>query len=120
MALLAVEGFAVTQTTISRDLNELGVRKVGEAYEVPEESSSDSRERRKMLSSLRNRIISLHRGGTLVIIRTGPGYGPAVAAEIAAAGLPHLLGVVAGVDSVFLATETATQSRMLLKLIESA
>jgi transcriptional regulator of arginine metabolism len=119
-ALLEAEGITTTQATISRDLREIGVRKARDVYVLPAEIASDGRERKRLVALLRQRVLSVHRSGTLVVLRTDHGLAPAVALEIEAAKLPHVLGAVAGADTVFIAAETAMQSRVLQRMIESA
>jgi transcriptional regulator of arginine metabolism len=119
-ALLEVEGITTTQATISRDLREIGVQKARDVYVLPAESASDGRERKRLVALLRQRVLSVHRSGTMVVLRTEHGLAPAVALEIEAAKLPHVLGAVAGADTVFVAAETALQSRVLQRMLESA
>jgi transcriptional regulator of arginine metabolism len=119
-ALLEVEGITTTQATISRDLREIGVQKARDVYVLPAESASDGRERKRLVALLRQRVVSVHRSGTMVVLRTEHGLAPAVALEIEAAKLPHVLGAVAGADTVFVAAETALQSRVLQRMLESA
>jgi transcriptional regulator of arginine metabolism len=117
---LEVEGITTTQATISRDLREIGVQKARDVYVLPAESASDGRERKRLVALLRQRVLSVHRSGTMVVLRTEHGLAPAVALEIEAAKLPHVLGAVAGADTVFVAAETALQSRVLQRMLESA
>ncbi len=111
--LLAAEGVAVTQGTLSRDLEEMGALKVrhpsgGTVYAVGEEApgpvlralsdASDGRVSRLAAELL----VSAEASANLVVARTPPGGAHLLASAIDRAGLPDVLGTVAGDDTVLL------------------
>jgi transcriptional regulator of arginine metabolism len=115
--LLADDGVAVTQATVSRDLEELGAVKVrtpaGMAYTVPAENAPrggtaeavDARLGR-LLEEL---LVSAEPVGAFVVVRTPPGGAHFLASALDRAGLPDVAGTVAGDDTVLLVTrEPAT------------
>ena len=120
LELLAAEGFNTTQATISRDLRELGVRKELDGYQLPPIGLAAITSRKQFLAGFRDVITLVRRGGNLVVIHAQPGHAPAIAAEVAASGLPEIMGAIAGVDTVFIATQTSGQARTLMKLIEAS
>ena len=71
---------SASQPTVSRDLEVLGIRRVGRSYRLPE------------IDGLRQRLrafaLEIASSGNLAVIRTPPGGGPTVAAAIDAAA-PH-------------------------------
>ena len=113
--LLAADGVAVTQATVSRDLDELGAVKVrtpsGTAYAVPPENSPrpgtaeavDARLGR-LLEEL---CVSAEATGPHVVVRTPPGAAQLLGSALDRAGLPDVAGTVAGDDTVLLVTRTA-------------
>ncbi len=106
LAELRRAGFEVTQATLSRDLARLGAARVsgaggGTHYQLSPE------ERRDGLSSLGPLVASVRGNGSLVVVRTHPGSAPAVARAIDLAGLPEVLGSIAGDDTVFVAPASA-------------
>ena len=110
--LLAGSGVAVTQATVSRDLDELGAVKVrtpaGMAYALPPEGQArpgtaeavDARLGR-LLEEL---LVSAEATGDLVVLRTPPGGAHLLGSALDRAGLPEVAGTVAGDDTVLLVT----------------
>ncbi len=112
--LLADAGVAVTQATVSRDLDELGAVKTrtpaGMAYVVPEENAprvgtaSDVDARLGRL--LEELLVSAEATGDTVVLRTPPGGAQLLASALDRAGLPDVAGTLAGDDTVLLVTRT--------------
>ena len=91
--LLEKSGVPATQSSVSRDLEELGVVKQHGHYTLPRTNGAASRG-----------LLSLdHAGDSLVIARTVPGLASAVAVEIDAAAIPEIVGTIAGEDTIFIA-----------------
>jgi len=116
-ALLAEGGVAVTQTTLSRDLVELGAVKVrhvsgGLVYAVPGEGgdrrpqpAQDSVVAQQRLSRLCGELlVSAEASANLVVLRTPPGAAQFFAAAVDHADLSAVLGTIAGDDTVLLIT----------------
>ena len=90
---LKKRGFDVTQATISRDITEMGLRKLPEGiYALAEDLYLQ-----RMVSDL---VTDVRRTGNLVLIKASPGTGPGVAAALDAADLPGVLGSIAGDDTI--------------------
>ena len=105
--LLAKEGFDVTQATLSRDLARLRAVRVsqpagGMAYGFDGATLVASPEQ---LQELGEMVTSVEENGILVVLLTQPGAASAVARGIDLARLPHVLGSLAGDDTIFLAPE---------------
>jgi transcriptional regulator of arginine metabolism len=109
-AMLADEGIDVTQATLSRDLEELGAVKLRGAdggtgvYVVPEDGSpvrgvSGGTERMSRL--LNDLLVSTDASGNLAVLRTPPGAAHYLASAIDRAALPHVVGTIAGDDTIF-------------------
>ncbi len=113
--LLAEAGVAVTQATLSRDLEELGAVKVrtaaGMAYAVPEENAPrggpteavDAR----LARLLEELLVSAEATGGTVVLRTPPGGAHLLGSALDRAGLPEVAGTVAGDDTILLVTRSA-------------
>ena len=113
--LLAAEGFAVTQATLSRDLEELGVAKTGGRYATGRESEEPDR----LARTLADLLVSAERSGNLVVLRTPPGGAHLVGSALDRAALPEVLGTVAGDDTVLVVCRGAA-SRVVAKLLKLA
>ena len=106
-ALLERTGVPATQSSVSRDLEELGVVKHHGHYTLPRTNGTAVRG-----------LMSLDQAGdTLVIARTVPGLASAVAVEIDAAAIPEIVGTIAGEDTIFIAVRDAKQQRVAMKAI---
>ena len=100
-------GFATTQSSLSRDLEELGIVKHRGHYTIPKSNGGAARG-----------LLSLDLcGENLVIARTEPGLASAVAVEIDAATLPEIVGTLAGEDTIFVAVVDAKAQRSVMKKI---
>jgi transcriptional regulator of arginine metabolism len=86
---LAGRGFAATQATVSRDIQELGLIRTGEGYQVG-----------APLSVVSELVLSLTQVQFLVVIRTPPGTANLVARRIDEAELEEVVGTVAGDDTI--------------------
>ena len=109
--LLADRGVKTTQTTLSRDLREMGVVKGPDGYVRPE--SRTTPETREMGRTLRAYVTGVTSGGTLVILTTGPGHAQIVALEIDRAPPEGALGTVAGDDTIFVAAKSERAAKRL-------
>jgi transcriptional regulator of arginine metabolism len=106
-ALLERSGVTATQSSVSRDLEELGVVKHHGHYTLPRSNGSAARG-----------LVSLDQAGeSLVIARTIPGLASAVAVEIDAAAIPEIVGTIAGEDTIFIAVRDAKSQRDAVKEI---
>jgi transcriptional regulator of arginine metabolism len=102
--LLAADGVVATQATVSRDLEELGAVKVrmprGETvYAVPqfEERPAPEEQLKRVFGEW---VVEVAYSGNLVVLRTPPGSAHVVGSAIDRAGLPDVLGTVAGDDTL--------------------
>ena len=104
-ALLERGGVPATQSSVSRDLEELGVVKQHGHYTLPRSNGNAARG-----------LLSLdHAGDSLIIARTVPGHASPVAVEIDAAAMPEVVGTIAGEDTIFIAVRDAKAQRTALK-----
>jgi transcriptional regulator of arginine metabolism len=123
--LLADDGVEVTQTTLSRDLDELGAVKIrdgeGLAYAVPAEGGDQTPrlaplngEPGARLARLAGELlVSADVSANLVVLRTPPGAAQFLASAIDRAGLPEVLGTIAGDDTVLLISRDSTGGEAL-------
>src|SRR5829696_3478901 len=106
-ALLERTGVPATQSSVSRDLEELGVVKQHGHYTLPRTNGAPVRG-----------LLSLDQAGdSLVIARTAPGLASAVAVEIDAAAIAEVVGTLAGEDTIFIAVRDPKSQRSAIKEI---
>ena len=105
--LLATEGLNLTQATVSRDLEELGAVKVripgGQmAYAIPELAKDRVAPEEMLKKVLGEFLVEAAHSANLAVLRTPPGSAHVVASALDRAGLPDVLGTVAGDDTVLI------------------
>src|SRR5947208_13808793 len=103
--LLATDGIVATQGTVSRDLEELGAVKVripgGQmAYAIPELAKDRLAPEEVLKKSLTEFLVETTHSANLAVLRTPPGSAHVLASALDRAGLPDVLGTVAGDDTV--------------------
>ncbi len=100
---LREQGYEVVQTTVSRDISELGLRKVrapsGRLVYAPPGSTNGDRFREIVLA-LRRWALTFEASGNLVIIVTPSGYANALAQVMDEAGHPKIAGTIAGDNTI--------------------
>lgn len=105
---LQKEGFKLTQATLSRDLKQLKVAKAATmggtyVYVLPNDSMykriSTPASIREMMQM--TGFVSLQFSGNMGVIKTRPGYASAMAWNIDNAGIPSIIGSIAGNDTIF-------------------
>ncbi len=75
------------------------------------------RRRRDGLEAVAELVGSVASNGAMVVVRTHPGSAPAVARAIDLAGLPDVLGTIAGDDTVFVAPSRGSRARALAERV---
>jgi transcriptional regulator of arginine metabolism len=103
-------GFAATQSSVSRDLEELGVVKRRGRYVLPGAANGSAAAARGLVSL----DVS---GDALVVARCEPGLASAVAVEIDGAGIKEIVGTLAGEDTIFVAVAERKAQRAVIKKI---
>jgi transcriptional regulator of arginine metabolism len=106
-AELERSGVPATQSSVSRDLDELGVVKYHGFYALPQANGDSVRG-----------LVSLDTAGdVLVIAKCLPGRASAVAVEIDDAAIVEIVGTLAGEDTIFIATHDQKSQRAVMKRI---
>ena len=107
---LEAAGYTCTQATISRDIADMGLRKLPEGVYVLAEDLHLQR----MVSEL---VVSVVRANNIVVVRSQAGAAQGVAAAIDAAGLPDVAGSIAGDDTIMVICITEEEAISLEQLI---
>ena len=110
VALLGDQGIEATQTTVSRDLEDLGAVKVrlpgGEtAYALPELPTQQIAPEDHLRRVLGEWVVEVAHSGNLVVLRTPPGSAHVVGSALDRSGLEEVIGTVAGDDTVLVIVE---------------
>lgn len=124
--LLKNKGVEITQGTLSRDLDELGAKKirpdsgrafyaVGNTEETIAPTTVGTREKlRKMLDDL---LVSSDHSGNIAVLRTPPGAAAFLASFIDRVSMDEVVGTIAGDDTVFVLARDPLTGRELVDLL---
>ncbi len=112
-AALREAGFAATQSGVSRDLRDLGARKVEGRYRM-----EPTDPRFNDLAALMDSFVPA--GPNILVVRTVPGGAQRAGHAFDSAGWPEIAGTVAGDDTVFVASESADAQARLVKRLRTA
>ena len=107
---LKASGFDCTQATVSRDIADMGLKKLPEGMYVLAEDLHLQR----MVSEL---VTGVVRADNLVLVKAQPGTASGIAAAIDAAELPDVLGSLAGNDTILVIAQTAEDGERLEGMI---
>ena len=109
-------GFDVVQTTVSRDIADLGLVKVrapsGRLVYAPP-GGSDGDRLRALGSAMRRYAITVEAAGPIVVVTTPSGYANALAQAVDEAAHPSIAGTIAGDNTIFVATRDGVRVEML-------
>lgn len=111
---LALEGITVTQATLSRDLNEMGVLKGPDRYLAPGGERGTPADRRLVERTLEKSLLAIDTAGAIVVLRTPPGHADALAIELDRARTSDVVGTIAGDDTIFIAVRDRTRAKALV------
>jgi transcriptional regulator of arginine metabolism len=112
---LVNKGLVATQSSVSRDLRELGAIKTARGYELPE-ADEQQEEPLADIASLLRKVSPA--GPNLLVIRTAIGAAQRVALALDRSNWPEMVGNIGGDDTVFVATASALAQKKLIARIE--
>jgi len=118
--LLAGLGVDVTQATVSRDLDRLGVMRVRRhgrlVYALPEDDTPTDPIAQVVIAL--GLVRMMEASGNLAVLRTGPANANPVAIAFDNASLPEIIGTIAGDDTLALVAREPNTGHDLIQLIE--
>jgi transcriptional regulator of arginine metabolism len=109
--LLRAQDYVCTQATVSRDITEMGLKKLPEGVYVLAEDLHLQR----MVSDL---VLGVKRSENLVLVKAQPGTAPGVAAAMDAADIDGILGSVAGDDTILVITVGVPEGKLLVDTLD--
>jgi transcriptional regulator of arginine metabolism len=114
---LKQEGIEATQSSVSRDLKQLGISKLDTGYAEMESAPANRDDNLPLLSDFVQDIKTA--GGHLTIIQTSIGAAQRVAVYLDRSGWSEIVGTVSGDDTIFVATRNNADQRRLLGKLHS-
>ncbi len=118
-------GIDTTQTTLSRDLTEIGVVKSAAGYQVLSAMLASGSETlpvdriSSLTATVRRLLLEVAIGGTQAVVHTPPGQASALAVEIDRAKLLGVIGTIAGDDCIFIACTTNSAAKSVARRLQS-
>ena len=110
VAMLRKHGHPATQSSVSRDLRELGVAKLGDRYVLPDAAPATKSD----FGRIKQFVREVKTAGTnLTVLRTTVGAAQSVAVAIDTARWPEVIGTISGDDTIFIATAGARDQHKL-------
>jgi transcriptional regulator of arginine metabolism len=108
-------GYAVTQATISRDLEQIGavkVRRAGQlSYALPDQMPTSPAPR--LAAVFRDWVRSIEPAGNLLVIKTPPGSAHLVGVVLDNSDFAEIVGTICGDDTIFVACGSASDAERL-------
>jgi transcriptional regulator of arginine metabolism len=104
-------GIEATQSSVSRDLRELGVAKAGDRYIVPANEDPLGGSHFAAVASFVTEVKTA--GPSLTVVKTTTGTAQSVTVAIDKARWPEVVGTISGDDTIFIATEDGRDQRKL-------
>ena len=115
-------GYKVSQSTVSRDINQLNLLKVeGEnkkSYYIKAIDTSQQVSKQK-ISIIEQSILSVEYANNLIVVKTLSGHANAVALIVDEMNFPQVLGSIAGDDTVLIITKTINDAEIVTKSLRN-
>lgn len=117
--MLRSEGYDVTQATVSRDIKELQLIKVQtpsgrQRYAVSTRKDAPLSDR--FVKIFRETIVSFVSAENLIVIKTLSGCAPAAGEAIDCINLPHVVGSIAGDNTILLVVDKKANVDKILQI----
>lgn len=115
------QGITVSQSTLSKDLKDLGLAKIPDPdgtfqYRVPERRPAPET-RRILVRELTDFLVEFEVAGNILVLRTQPGNAQGVCEAIDTMRWPEALGSLAGENTIFIVSRTAAEAKRLKQRI---
>lgn len=117
-ALLLAEGLETTQSTLSRDLREMGIVKDARAYRLPSGETSRAALVRALRRAIRGSIRELELAGHLVVAHVVGGEARRLKAELRPLLGRRAAGLLADDDTLVVVTRSQAQARELVATLK--
>jgi transcriptional regulator of arginine metabolism len=108
----------VSQSTLSRDIQELRLAKAGGVYAVVEgEAPARPQVDESWRRIIREFLVDVAVAQNIVVVKTGPGHASTVSQALDETGWPEAIGTIAGENTVFIAVRSERDGKKLERRI---
>jgi transcriptional regulator of arginine metabolism len=123
LAILAQEGFAVTQATLSRDLKALKIGKLpdgrGGYLYAPADGAFKAGSEKSLIGDFLRGFLSIEFSGNQAVIKTLPGHANSVAFALDNLAVREVLGTIAGDDTILIVPRDGVSRKALLSALQA-
>ena len=116
--MLRENGFEVTQATISRDIKDLQLVKTLSStgkYKYALNQTKDMPVSDRFVKIFKETITSFAASGNLIVVKTLAGCANAAGEAIDSCGLPHIIGSIAGDNTLLLVADAEANVPIILQ-----
>jgi transcriptional regulator of arginine metabolism len=103
----------VSQSTLSRDIQELRLAKTGGMYTVVDSESAVKPSDESIRRILREFLVDIDVAQNIVVVKTGAGHASTVSQAIDDTGWPEAIGSIAGENTVFIVVRSEKDGKKL-------
>lgn len=118
---LRARGFDVSQTTVSRDLADMGIARVrgssGAARYAEASGTAATADVEALKRSAPQTLLTTEPAGNIVVVKTRPGSAQSLAWAIDAARLPGIAGTVGGDDTILVVCSEGTAGKVVSDML---
>ena len=107
----------VSQSTLSRDIQELRVAKTGGVYTVGDSESASTTSDESFRRIIREFLVDVAVASNIVVVKTGPGHASTVSQALDEARWPEAIGTIAGENTIFIAARSERDGKKLERRI---
>jgi len=107
----------VSQSTLSRDIQELRLAKTGGVYTVVDSEAATKPSDESIRRIIREFLVDVAVAQNIVVVKTGPGHASTVSQAIDETAWPEAIGTIAGENTVFIAVRSEKEGRKLERRI---
>jgi transcriptional regulator of arginine metabolism len=107
----------VSQSTLSRDIQELRLAKTGGVYTVVDSEPASKPSDESFRHILREFLVDVAVANNIVVVKTGSGHASTVSQALDDAGWPEAIGTIAGDNTVFIAVRSERDGKKLERRI---
>ena len=122
LSMLREFGYEVTQATISRDIKELQLVKILSStgkYKYAQPSHDEGQLSDRFSNIFKETVKSTAHSGNIVLLKTLSGCASAAAEALDSIGLPHVIGSVAGDNTIMFVVDDPENSPAVVEILEN-
>ena len=110
---LKARDISVSQSTLSRDIQELRIAKAGGAYTVVDAEPAVQHSEGSLARIIREFMVDVDVAQNILVVKTGPGHASTVSQALDEAGWPEWVGSIAGENTIFALARSAKDAKKL-------